>query len=151
MNASDLLFVLLIAISGTIFIVNCKILADSDLEDSQKTVAINGVMYFWNVIIKYVFCSLIGIAVRFLQDRKNNPKPDWAFQIVAGFALSYLAYILYNYYKWSFMPLEFFICIVSWLATSIVTSADTIAKNGIVIYLRKIATDFLAFTKKKES
>jgi hypothetical protein len=40
---------------------------------------------------------------------------------------------------------------VSWMGAFIITTIDYIAKNGFIIYLRKIATDFLSFTKKKES
>lgn len=150
MTVSDLLFVLLIAISGIVFILNCKILSDDEVEAEHKIIAINGVMYFWNIVIKYIFCSLIGFFVRFLQDRRKIPKPDWMFQWASSIALSYLAYIMCRYYKWTFIPLEFFIMVVSWMGGSIVTAADVIAKNGIVIYLRKIATDFLSYTKKKE-
>jgi hypothetical protein len=106
-------------------------------------------MYFWNALIKYVFCSLVGISLRFLQDRKAEPKPDWAFQLMAGLACSYLAYIVYDYYKLKIIPLELFIILVGWLGAYIVKTLDYVAKNGIIIYLRKIAEDFLAFSKER--
>jgi len=116
---------------------------------TSQLITINGTMYFWNALIKYVFCSLVGISLRFLQDRKAEPKPDWAFQLMAGLACSYLAYIVYDYYKLKIIPLELFIILVGWLGAYIVKTLDYVAKNGIIIYLRKIAEDFLAFSKER--
>lgn len=145
--------ILLIIFGIALFIYIDNVFAGLKLEretsmQKRQILTLNGTMYFWNVLIKYIFCSLIGISLRFLQDRKSEPKPDWAFTLIAGIACSYLAYILYGYYKISFVPLELFIMTSGWLGAYIIKTLDYVAKNGVIIYLRKIAEDFLAFSKK---
>lgn len=104
----------------------------------------------WLPILDYSFCALIGFFLRLLQDRKRIPKPDWMFQLIASVALSYLAYISYLFYRVEKLPIELWIMLISWMGAFIVTTVDYIAKNGFLIYLRKIAENFLSFTKKKE-
>lgn len=145
--------ILLIIFGIALFVYIDNVFAERKFEhetgmQKRQILAINGTMYFWNVLIKYVFCSLIGISLRFLQDRKAEPKPDWPFQLVAGIACSYLAYILYKYYKITFAPLELFIIGFGWMGAYIIKTADYVARNGVIIYLRKISEDFLAYTSK---
>lgn len=102
-----------------------------------------------NLILDYTLCGFLGFILRFLQDRKQQPRPDWIFQAFSSIAISYLAYVTFGFYKISIAPIEVWIMIWSWLGAFIVTTVDYIAKNGILIYLRKLAEDFLAFTKKK--
>lgn len=115
---------------------------------NKQLITNNGVIYFWNILIKYVFCSLIGISLRFLQDRKAEPKPDVPFVFIAGICCSYLAYVMYNYYKLTIVPIEFFIMLSGWLGAYIIKTLDYMAKNGIIMYLRKVASDFLTFSKE---
>jgi amino acid transporter len=96
----------------------------------------------------YCFCAFIGFILRFVQDRNKKPKPDFLFQFIASIALSYLAYFLYTFYKVMITPPELMIMLLSWLGAFIVATVDNIAKNGIVIYLRKLAEDFLTYTNK---
>lgn len=132
------------------FAFNAVYSAETWIEKRQLMPA-NGTMYFWNVLIKYVFCSLIGISLRFLQDRKAEPKPDWPFQLVAGIACSYLAYIVYRFYNLSSVPIELFIMVFGWLGAYVIKTLDYVAKNGVIIYLRKISTEFLALTDKRKN
>lgn len=101
-------------------------------------------------IIDYTSCAIIGFLLRLFQDRKKIPKPDWAFQLIASVALSYLAYISYTFYKIEKWPEEFWIMGISWMGAFIVTTTDFIAKNGLLIWFRKVLQDILALTKKKE-
>jgi uncharacterized membrane protein YjjP (DUF1212 family) len=97
----------------------------------------------------YAICALVGLMLRFIQDRKKEPRPDFIFQLAASIAVSIVAYFMYPVLKIKIIPEEVWIMIISWLAAFIVTTADYIVKNGIVIYLRKIAEDFLSYTNKK--
>lgn len=88
--------------------------------------------------------------MRFFQDRRKVPKPDWLFQLVASIALSFLAYISYSFYKIDKFPIELWIMGVSYMGAFIISTIDYMTKNGVLIYLRKLAEDFLAFTKKEK-
>lgn len=105
-------------------------------------------MLNWLTFLDFAFCALIGFLVRLIQDRKKQPRPDWLFQFIASIAISFLAYISYNFYKIDRIPEEFWVMILSWIGAWLITTGDYILKNGILIYLRKLAEDFLAFTKK---
>lgn len=104
----------------------------------------------WYSISDYCFCAIIGYVLRLLQDRNKTPKPDWLFQLMASLVLSYLAYFMYGFYKINKVPMELFIILLSWGGAFVVTTTDYIAKNGVLIYLRKAAEEFLALTKKDE-
>lgn len=101
-------------------------------------------------LIDYLVCGLIGFGWRYLQDRKKSPKPDWLFQFLTSAGASYLAYFSYVFYKIHITPIEVWIMLLSYMGAFIVTTIDYVAKNGILIYLRKVAEDFLAFTKKEK-
>lgn len=104
----------------------------------------------WFTIADYSGCAVIGFLLRYVQDRKVTPRPDPLFQLVASMALSFVAYISYSFYKISFTPPELWIGGLSWMGSFIVFSADNIARHGILTYMRKIAEDFLTYTKKRE-
>jgi hypothetical protein len=108
----------------------------------------SSILFNWHEIADYVISGSVGFGLRFTQERKNNPRPYLPFQIMASIALGFVGYFLYSFYHVRFSPPEILIAALAWMGGYIVVTGDYIIKNGIIIYLRKIAEDFLAFTRK---
>lgn len=119
------------------------------LQSIPKIVPIFNLLFNWHQTIDYLICGILGFGVRFFQDRKKEPKPDFGFQLICSATISYLAYWAYIFFKIHFTPIEIWISILSWLGAFIFTTGDFITKNGILIYFRKLAEDFLRLTKEK--
>jgi len=101
----------------------------------------------YSLLTDCAICGLAGYGVRWRLDRKKDPKPDGWFQLFASIGSTYIGYFTYNFYKIKFTPIELWIFVLSFMGAFLVTSIDFVSKNGILIYLRKLAEDFLAFTK----
>lgn len=102
----------------------------------------------WFTLSDYGICALLGFILRYLQDKNKDPRPFWLFQLAASGSVSYVACFSYTFYGIKFVPIELWIIGLSFMGAFIVSSLDYMAKNSIITYMRKIASEILAVTDK---